>query len=74
VYDSDPDARDNDRAGPVSQTVSDAAGATRDHAGAIAGVVLYQAGRARLRTVSPVPNRTVETLKEDARWMKNPTG
>jgi len=41
---------------------------------AIAGVVLYQAGRARLRTVSPVPNRTVETLKEDARWMKNPTG
>lgn len=41
---------------------------------AVAGVVLYQAGRARLRTVSPVPNRTVETLKEDARWMKNPTG
>jgi len=41
---------------------------------AIAGIVLYQAGRARLRTVSPVPNRTVETLKEDARWMKNPTG
>lgn len=41
---------------------------------AIAGVVLYQTGRTRLRTVSPVPTRTVETLKEDARWMKNPTG
>ncbi len=41
---------------------------------AVAGVVLYQAGRTRLRTVSPVPARTVETLKEDARWMKNPTG
>jgi hypothetical protein len=27
-----------------------------------------------LRTVSPVPQQTVETLKEDAQWLKNPTG
>ena len=28
----------------------------------------------RLRAVSPVPQQTVETLKEDAQWLKNPTG
>jgi len=40
----------------------------------IAAAVLYSSGRARLRTVNPVPKQTVETLKEDARWLKNPTG
>jgi hypothetical protein len=39
----------------------------------IAGAVLYTAGRARLRTVNPTPERTVETLKEDAEWAKHPT-
>jgi hypothetical protein len=24
--------------------------------------------------VDPMPRRTVETIKEDAQWMKNPTG
>jgi len=39
----------------------------------IAGAVLYATGRARLRTVDPTPERTVETLKEDAEWAKHPT-
>ena len=41
---------------------------------AIVGIVLYSTGRSRMRTVSPVPRQTVETLKEDAQWLKNPTG
>ena len=28
---------------------------------------------AKLRTVNPKPERTVETLKEDAEWAKHPT-
>lgn len=39
----------------------------------IAGAVLYSTGRAKLRTVNPKPERTVETLKEDAEWAKHPT-
>ncbi|CAL9490852.1 hypothetical protein SUDANB95_03214 [Actinosynnema sp. ALI-1.44] len=39
----------------------------------IAGAVLYSAGRTRLRTVSPKPERTIETLKEDAAWLRHPT-
>lgn len=39
----------------------------------IAGAVLYTTGRAKLRTVNPKPERTVETLKEDAEWAKHPT-
>lgn len=38
------------------------------------GAVLYSVGRKRLKTVDPVPHRTVDTLKEDAKWLKNPTG
>ena len=41
---------------------------------AIAGAVLYTTGRNRLKTVDPVPRRTVDTIKEDAQWLKNPTG
>jgi hypothetical protein len=41
---------------------------------AAVGAVLYAAGRKKLRTVSPVPRQTVETIKEDAQWLKNPTG
>jgi hypothetical protein len=40
---------------------------------AIVGGVLYAAGRSRLRTVSPVPQQTAQTLKEDVQWLKNPT-
>jgi hypothetical protein len=41
---------------------------------AIVGAVLYSSGRQRMKAVSPVPTRTVESLKEDAQWLKNPTG
>jgi hypothetical protein len=41
---------------------------------AIVGAVLYANGRKRLKTVDPTPRRTVDTLKEDAQWLKNPTG
>jgi len=40
----------------------------------IIGAVLYANGRKKLKTVDPVPRRTTETLKEDAQWLKNPTG
>ncbi|MCA2211983.1 phage holin family protein [Jidongwangia harbinensis] len=41
--------------------------------GAIAAV-LFVNGRKKLKTVDPTPHRTVDTLKEDAKWLKNPTG
>jgi len=41
---------------------------------AVIGAALYAAGRKRLKTVDPVPRRTVDTIKEDAQWLKNPTG
>ncbi|MEZ3182121.1 phage holin family protein [Streptomyces pimonensis] len=40
---------------------------------AVAAAVLYQKGRARMRTVSPKPEHTVQTLKEDAEWARHPT-
>jgi hypothetical protein len=40
----------------------------------IVGAVLYANGRKKLKTVDPTPRRTVDTLKEDAQWLKNPTG
>jgi hypothetical protein len=41
---------------------------------AVVGAALYLTGRKQLKTVDPMPRRTVGTLKEDARWLKNPTG
>jgi hypothetical protein len=38
------------------------------------GAVLYATGRKNLTSIDPVPHRTVDTIKEDARWLKNPTG
>ena len=35
-----------------------------------AGAVLLVMGRARLQEVRPVPEETVETLKEDAQWAR----
>ena len=40
----------------------------------IAAAVLYSTGRRKMKDVSPVPQQTVETLKEDAQWLRNPTG
>jgi len=36
----------------------------------VVGAILYSLGRSRIKTVSLVPERTVETLKEDVRWTK----
>jgi hypothetical protein len=38
---------------------------------AIVAAVLATAGRKELQDVSPVPDQTVESLKEDAKWLKN---
>jgi hypothetical protein len=35
--------------------------------------VLFVLGRSRMREVSPKPEQTVETLKEDAQWARHPT-
>ena len=40
----------------------------------VIGAVLYLNGRNKLKTVDPMPRRTVDTIKEDAQWLKNPTG
>jgi hypothetical protein len=39
----------------------------------VVGAVLYANGRKKLKTVDPMPRRTVDTIKEDAEWLKNPT-
>jgi hypothetical protein len=40
---------------------------------AVVAAVLYQRGRTRMRTVSPKPEQTVETMKENAEWARHPT-
>jgi hypothetical protein len=37
----------------------------------VAGAVLFVTGRNRMRAVSLVPDKTVETVKEDVRWLQN---
>jgi hypothetical protein len=39
----------------------------------IVGAALFALGRTRLRRVSPKPERTIQTLKEDAQWARHPT-
>jgi hypothetical protein len=40
---------------------------------AVIAAVLALRGRERLRQVNPKPERTVQTLKEDAQWARHPT-
>ncbi|MFE9699794.1 phage holin family protein [Streptomyces sp. NPDC006270] len=40
---------------------------------ALVGAVLFVSGRKRLRAVQVKPERTAQTLKEDASWARNPT-
>ncbi len=40
---------------------------------ALAALALFTTGRSRLRGVHPKPERTIETLKEDAQWARHPT-
>ncbi|WP_394619983.1 phage holin family protein [Lentzea sp. JNUCC 0626] len=39
----------------------------------VTAFVLYHSGRAQLRGVAPKPERTVESLQEDAAWARHPT-
>ncbi len=39
----------------------------------LAALVLFTTGRSRLRSVRPKPERTIDTLKEDAQWARHPT-
>ncbi|AEN08477.1 MULTISPECIES: phage holin family protein [unclassified Streptomyces] len=39
----------------------------------VVGAILFVTGRSRLRAVRVKPERTAETLKEDAKWVRNPT-
>ena len=38
---------------------------------AAGGAVLVRSGLARLKERNPVPEQTIQTLKEDAEWLKN---
>ncbi|MGW0494547.1 phage holin family protein [Streptomyces sp. NPDC003007] len=40
---------------------------------AVIGLILYRRGRTQMRTVSPKPERTMQTLKEDMQWARHPT-
>lgn len=40
---------------------------------AVIAAVLFVMGRSRMREVSPKPEQTVETLKEDAQWARHQT-
>lgn len=40
---------------------------------AIVGGVLYTMGRARLKEVDAVPRQTIDTLREDAQWVRDRT-
>jgi hypothetical protein len=37
----------------------------------VVAAVLFATGRSRMRTVDMVPDKTVETVKEDVRWLQN---
>ncbi|MGY1503301.1 phage holin family protein [Streptomyces sp. QTS52] len=39
----------------------------------VVAAVLYQRGRKQMRTVSPRPEQTVESMKENAEWARHPT-
>jgi hypothetical protein len=39
----------------------------------VAAGVMFGVGRAKLKDVTPVPERTVQTLKDDVEWAKHPT-
>jgi uncharacterized membrane protein YqjE len=38
---------------------------------AIGAFVLFSTGRKKMQQVNPVPEQTVETLKEDAQWLRD---
>ncbi|WP_165986791.1 phage holin family protein [Streptomyces sp. YIM 98790] len=41
---------------------------------ALIGAVLFLVGRSTMRSFSPKPQQTLESLKEDAQWARHPVG
>jgi len=41
---------------------------------AVVGGISYAVGRQRMRAVKVVPEKSVQSVKEDMRWLRNPTG
>jgi hypothetical protein len=39
----------------------------------IIGLILLRVGRRRLKTFSPIPRQTIQTLQEDIKWLRKPT-
>jgi uncharacterized membrane protein YqjE len=40
---------------------------------AVAAAVLIKGGMGRIKRIQPIPERTVESVKENLEWMKQPT-
>jgi uncharacterized membrane protein YqjE len=40
---------------------------------AVVAAVAFSKGRQRLKQISPVPQKTMQTIKEDVQWLQNPT-
>jgi uncharacterized membrane protein YqjE len=40
---------------------------------AVVAAVTFSTGRQRMKNISPVPHKTVQTVKEDVQWLQNPT-
>ncbi|MBZ4016275.1 hypothetical protein CCS38_11085 [Streptomyces purpurogeneiscleroticus] len=40
---------------------------------AVVGAALYAAGRRRMRSVQPTPERAKDSLREDVKWARHPT-
>jgi hypothetical protein len=40
---------------------------------AVVGGVLYAMGRGRMKQVDPVPRQTIDSVKEDAQWVRDQT-
>jgi uncharacterized membrane protein YqjE len=40
---------------------------------AVVAAVTFSSGRQRMKNISPVPQKTVQTVKEDLQWLQNPT-
>jgi uncharacterized membrane protein YqjE len=40
---------------------------------AVVAAVTFSTGRQRMKSISPIPHKTVQTVKEDVQWLQNPT-
>jgi hypothetical protein len=40
---------------------------------AVVGYILLSAAQKRMKQISPIPDKTIETLKENVEWIKDRT-